>query len=131
MPAQNQQEGNQRTVAAPPESFEDDSPPHAGPSKPIPRDSDIPERKPADTPVTKSTWREKSILADNKSPPITSSPLLVRSAGGNHFSDEEKELLLDVYEAAMSVDEDQVIDAWAAWASEVRTIERNYLFSGL
>jgi len=47
-------------------------------------------------------------------------PLVEKSKGGNHFTESEKELLMDVYDDIMDLDEDKIIDAWSAWAVTVR-----------
>lgn len=47
-------------------------------------------------------------------------PYLETSAGGNNFTEEETQLLLDAYDHILNVDEDHIIDAWIAWAAEVK-----------
>jgi hypothetical protein len=49
-------------------------------------------------------------------------PFVAKSSGGNNFSNEEKQFLLNGYDDIMNIDEDQAINAWAAWAVEVKTL---------
>jgi hypothetical protein len=44
----------------------------------------------------------------------------VESAGGNVFTEEETEALLEVYDDILNLREDAIIDAWMNWASAVR-----------
>jgi len=53
-----------------------------------------------------------------KSPPPHSSP--VKPTAGNNFTDEDTELLDGAYGDILNLDEDRVIDAWVAWAENVR-----------
>lgn len=53
-----------------------------------------------------------------KSSPTHSSP--VKPTAGNNFTDEDTELLDGVYGDILNLDEDQIIDAWVAWAENVR-----------
>lgn len=43
-------------------------------------------------------------------------PWVARSTGGMNFTEEEVQLLLNVYDDIVNIDEDKAIDAWAAWA---------------
>lgn len=47
------------------------------------------------------------------------SPLVQRSTGGNVFSEEETQELINAYDDINNLDEDMVIDAWLSWASQV------------
>jgi hypothetical protein len=53
-----------------------------------------------------------------KSSPTHYSP--VKPTAGNNFTDEDTGLLDGVYGDILNLDEDQIIDAWVAWAENVR-----------
>jgi hypothetical protein len=44
----------------------------------------------------------------------------VKPTAGNNFTDEDTELLDGAYGDILNLDEDRVIDAWVAWAENVR-----------
>lgn len=46
-------------------------------------------------------------------------PFVQGSVGGNVFSEEETQQLVEVYDDVMSIGDDKQIDAWIAWASKV------------
>lgn len=46
-------------------------------------------------------------------------PYIARSAGGNKFTGAEIDLLVEEANHIMNLDEDQIINAWEAWASRV------------
>jgi hypothetical protein len=74
-------------------------------------------------PIPKSTKkqnseREASVSSTPKKPYVS------KSEGGTIFTEDEEELLMENYDAIMDLDEDQMIDAWIAWASEVQIVER-------
>jgi len=47
---------------------------------------------------------------------IRANPFLLKSTGGNVFSNEESQLLFDAYDLIMDLSDDQAIDAWIAWS---------------
>jgi hypothetical protein len=64
---------------------------------------------------------EKTVPRSSPGPP--SSPFVAKtaeSAGGNIFTEEETEALLEVYDDILDLREDATIDAWMTWASVVR-----------
>jgi hypothetical protein len=64
---------------------------------------------------------KKTVPRSSPGPP--SSPFVAKtaeSAGGNIFTDEETEALLEVYDDILNLREDAIIDAWMTWASAVR-----------
>ncbi|PBP20963.1 hypothetical protein BUE80_DR008224 [Diplocarpon rosae] len=43
-------------------------------------------------------------------------PFILKSDGGNVFTDEETDLLFENYKSIMELNDDQIIDAWIAWS---------------
>jgi hypothetical protein len=113
---QYQRTTDHRAPTAPsfPDPFEDDPQPRARPGRRTPRHA-VTQRQSASSPVVKSPGKAKSAEKEN-------TPFVAKSSGGNNFSNEEKQLLLNGYDAIMNIDEDQAINAWAAWAVEVKTL---------
>ncbi|KAH9208487.1 hypothetical protein DL95DRAFT_449855 [Leptodontidium sp. 2 PMI_412] len=54
----------------------------------------------------------------NSTRSLKANPFILKSPGGNVFTNEETELLFDAYDDIMDLSDDQVIDAWIAWSME-------------
>jgi hypothetical protein len=52
-----------------------------------------------------------------KSSPAPSAAL--KPTAGKHFTENDTDLLLDSYDDILNLSDDQVIDAWLAWAAKV------------
>jgi hypothetical protein len=50
----------------------------------------------------------------------STNPWVAKSSGGIHFPTHEIRLLTENYDDIVNLDKDREIDAWAAWALEVR-----------
>lgn len=55
----------------------------------------------------------------NSTRSLKANPFILKSPGGDVFTNEETELLFDAYDDIMDLSDDQVIDAWIAWSMEV------------
>ena len=60
-----------------------------------------------------------SARSEDSSASLNANPFLLKSTGGNVFSDEESRLLFDAYDSIMNLSDDQSIDAWIAWSVAV------------
>ncbi|KAH7410667.1 hypothetical protein BKA64DRAFT_359350 [Cadophora sp. MPI-SDFR-AT-0126] len=58
-----------------------------------------------------------SARSQNSSTSLQANPFLLKSTGGNVFTNEETQLLFDAYDAVIDLSDDQVIDAWIAWSA--------------
>ncbi|KAH7346285.1 hypothetical protein BKA65DRAFT_274014 [Rhexocercosporidium sp. MPI-PUGE-AT-0058] len=91
--------------SAPPPSI----PPHTR-SRPKPQ-----PKLPPQASVASPVASEKS---QNSTRSLKANPFILKSLGGDVFTNEESELLFDAYNAIMNLSDDQVIDAWIAWSME-------------
>ncbi|KAF8857978.1 hypothetical protein BDZ45DRAFT_690436 [Acephala macrosclerotiorum] len=75
-----------------------------------------------DLPVSRVAKGRPPVEPPQNSSPIALSPnanpYVQRSVGGNVFSEEETQELLDRYDEIINIADDQQIDAWIAWATE-------------
>ena len=90
----------------PPQSRRSVQRPATVPAKPPERPSTLP---PVERPTVQKTMP--------KSPRVRLH--VEKSAGGENFTHEETELLLDAYDDVLNLREDKVIDAWITWATAV------------
>ncbi|KAE8445129.1 hypothetical protein EG329_013731 [Mollisiaceae sp. DMI_Dod_QoI] len=92
------------------------APPRSSVARPT-ATSALPTARIAPRRPTADLAQEKSV----RSPPLPRSPganpFVQKSAGGNVFSDEETEELVAHYDDIVNLSDDQIIDAWIAWAS--------------
>jgi hypothetical protein len=58
-------------------------------------------------------------LAQRQQDLSTSRPYVAKSTAGTVFTQEETDLLMEAYDVILDVADDQIIDAWTAWAVEV------------
>lgn len=95
--------------------------------QPTPRPAPLPVRRtqsaissslPARRIVASPTRSERS-HDSSLSKSFEANPHILKSAGGNVFTDEETQLLLDTYDSIMDISDDQALDAWIAWSIAV------------
>ncbi len=76
--------------------------------------SSLPTRNVVASPVNSERSSNSSLLRS-----FEANPHILKSAGGNIFTDEETQLLLDAYDSILDISDDQALDAWIAWSIAV------------
>lgn len=93
------------------------------PTQPDPQPAPRPTKLPSRTQASSSATRvvERNGLRPKKTPSASSkgSSAVGKSTGGTNFTEEETHELLNAYDDILNLDEDQIIDAWIAFAAEV------------
>ena len=69
--------------------------------------------------VKTATSKKKPSHRDN-SPESPQSPWIAKSKGGKLFTPQENRLLIENYDDIMNIDENEEINAWAAWSVKVK-----------
>ncbi|KAL2069429.1 hypothetical protein VTL71DRAFT_14108 [Oculimacula yallundae] len=72
-------------------------------------------KPPTQASVASPVASEKS---HNSTKSLKAGPFVLKSVGGDVFTNAESKLLLDAYDEIMNISPDQIIDAWMAWSME-------------
>ncbi|KAG4438097.1 hypothetical protein IFR05_006418 [Cadophora sp. M221] len=120
------EENDLEPMAVPPKPRQPRNQPSVSRSIPrsAPRPSIPPSARSRPTPQPKLPTQDSlaspvaSKRSHNSTKSLKANPFILKSPGGDFFTNEETELLFDAYDAIMDLSDDLVIDAWIAWSME-------------